>query len=191
MTFGPPRVSGVRSSHEAPKFVVSTTLEVLGWSSSTLVQGDVAAGVSEIKHQDGGDILVAGSRTLVHTLMEHDLVDEYRLMVLPVVLGSGRRLFPETPDKTVLSLTDTVRFDTGVQVHVYAPAGQATRGPVLTYVAREATSCLSTPSRGGRSVSPAGSLSTCLTPTNGSSESESTASGSRLLDARLSSPRAP
>ncbi|MBA3371883.1 MAG: dihydrofolate reductase family protein [Thermoleophilaceae bacterium] len=69
-----------------------------------------------------GHFLVAGSRTLVHSLMEHDLVDEYRLMIFPVVLGSGRRLFPETREKTVLTLADTKVFDSGVVVHTYHPA---------------------------------------------------------------------
>ncbi len=64
-------------------------------------------------------MLVIGSRTLVHTLMAHDLVDEYRIMIFPVLLGSGRRLFPETPDKTVLRLVDSRTFSTGVVVHTY------------------------------------------------------------------------
>ena len=108
-----------------PKFVVSRTPKELEWNDSTLIQGDVADEVSKLKQWDGLDILVAGSRTLVHTLMDHDLVDEYRLMVFPVVLGSGRRLFPDTPDKTVLRLVDTQTFDSGVQVHTYEPAGKA------------------------------------------------------------------
>jgi dihydrofolate reductase len=103
------------------KYVVTTTLDELEWNNSTPIKGDVAAEVAKLKEQAGGDILVAGSRTLVHTLMEHDLVDEYRLMVFPVVVGSGDRLFPETPDKTTLELTDTKTFETGVQVHTYRP----------------------------------------------------------------------
>jgi dihydrofolate reductase len=104
-----------------PKYVVTTTLDELEWNNSTPIKGDVAAEVAKLKEQDGGDILVAGSRTLVQTLMEHDLVDEYRLMVFPVVVGSGDRLFPETPDKTTLELTDTKTFETGVQVNTYRP----------------------------------------------------------------------
>jgi dihydrofolate reductase len=107
-----------------PKYVVTTTLDELEWNNSTPIRGDVAAEVAKLKQQDGGPILVAGSRALVHTLMEHDLIDEYRLMVFPVVLGSGKRLFPESPDKTTLELVDTKTFDTGVQVHTYRPAGQ-------------------------------------------------------------------
>jgi dihydrofolate reductase len=105
-----------------PKYVVTTTLDELEWENSTPIKGDVSEEVAKLKQQDGGPILVAGSRTLVHTLMEHDLVDEYRLMVFPVVLGSGKRLFPESPDKTPLELVDSKTFSTGVQVNTYRPA---------------------------------------------------------------------
>jgi dihydrofolate reductase len=107
-----------------PKYVVTTTRDELEWNNSIPIKGDVAEEVTKLKQQDGGPILVAGSRTLVHTLIEHDLIDEYRLMVFPVVLGSGKRLFPESPDKTTLELVDTKTFDTGVQVHTYRPAGR-------------------------------------------------------------------
>ncbi len=89
-----------------PKFVVSTTLADLKWNNSTLLEGDIAAAVSKLKREPGGNILVAGSAQLVQTLMEHDLVDEYRLMVFPVVLGSGKRLFAEGGDLTALRLVD-------------------------------------------------------------------------------------
>jgi dihydrofolate reductase len=105
-----------------PKLVASTTLQELDWNNSTLIEGDVADQVGKVKQEDGGPILVAGSRTLVHTLMEHGLVDEYRLMIFPVVLGSGSRLFPETPDKTELKLVDTQAFSSGVVVHTYHPS---------------------------------------------------------------------
>jgi dihydrofolate reductase len=106
-----------------PKYVASTTLRKLEWSNSALIEGDLANAVAELKQEDGGNIRVAGSRTLVHSLMEHDLVDEYRLMLFPVALGGGRRLFPETREKTVLTLADTKVFDSGVVVHTYHPAG--------------------------------------------------------------------
>jgi dihydrofolate reductase len=106
-----------------PKHVASTTLDELDWSNSQLIEGDVPEGVAKLKEQEGGALLVAGSRTLVHTLMEHGLVDEYRLMIFPVVLGSGRRLFPETPDKLPLRLVDTQAFESGVVVNSYEPAG--------------------------------------------------------------------
>jgi dihydrofolate reductase len=105
-----------------PKYVASTTLEEpLEWENSELLRGDVPEAVAALKRQDGGPILVAGSRTLVHSLMEHGLVDEWRLMIFPVVLGSGRRLFPETPEKTPLELVDTTAFPSGVVVHTYRP----------------------------------------------------------------------
>ncbi len=100
-----------------PKYVVSTTLEDPEWSNTSVMR-DVSE-VAGLKEQEGGPILVAGSRTLVHGLMEHGLVDELRLMIFPVVLGSGGRLFPETPDKTKLELVDTQAFDSGVVVHTY------------------------------------------------------------------------
>jgi RibD C-terminal domain len=76
-----------------PKFVVSAELEKPEWNNSTVLSGDVVQQVSDLKQQTGGDILINGSATLVQTLMEHDLIDEYRLMVFPIVLGGGKRLF--------------------------------------------------------------------------------------------------
>ena len=108
-----------------PKYVVTTTLDELQWDNCTAIRDDIPGEVAKLKQEDGGPILVAGSRTLVHTLMEHDLVDEYRLMVFPVALGSGARLFPESPDKLTLELTDTKTFETGVQVNTYRPAVSA------------------------------------------------------------------
>jgi dihydrofolate reductase len=105
-----------------PKYVVTKTLDELEWNNSVPVRGDVATEVAKLKQEDGGPILVAGSRTLVHALIENDLVEEYRLMVFPVVLGSGKRLFPESPDKVRLQLLDTQTFETGVQVNTYVPA---------------------------------------------------------------------
>ena len=107
-----------------PKHVVSTTLRDPTWNNSRVISGDVAREVTRLKAREGGAILVAGSRTLVHTLMAHDLVDEYRLMTFPVVLGSGRRLFPDSPHKTVLRLADTRTFGTGVVVNTYLPASR-------------------------------------------------------------------
>jgi dihydrofolate reductase len=90
-----------------PKYVVSTTLEEpLEWNNSTVVDGDVAEAVAELKREVDGDILVNGSAQLVQTLMEHDLVDEYRLMVFLIILGAGKRLFGETSDAVALRLMD-------------------------------------------------------------------------------------
>jgi dihydrofolate reductase len=89
-----------------PKYVVSTTLKDPEWNNSTVIDGDVAEAVAELKRDVDGDILVNGSVQLVQTLMEHDLVDEYRLMVFPTILGAGKRLFGETSDAAALRLVD-------------------------------------------------------------------------------------
>jgi dihydrofolate reductase len=89
------------------KYVVSTTMETADWSNSTLIRDNVAEEISALKQQEGGDILVNGSVRLVHTLIEHDLIDEYRLMVYPVVLGSGKRLFEGGAPRTPLKLVET------------------------------------------------------------------------------------
>jgi dihydrofolate reductase len=106
------------------KYVVTRTLDELEWNNSTPIRGDVAAEVAKLKDEDGGPLLVAGSRLLVHFLLDHDLVDELRLMVFPVLLGSGLRLFPERRDETTLELTATQTFATGVQVHTYRPVSR-------------------------------------------------------------------
>ena len=104
-----------------PKHVVSTTLRNPAWANCSVIGSDIAAEVARLKQRDGGPILVAGSRTLAHLLMEHQLIDEYRLMIFPVVVGSGRRLFPETPRKTDLRLANSVTFASGVMVQSYHP----------------------------------------------------------------------
>jgi dihydrofolate reductase len=108
-----------------PKYVASTTLrEPLEWNGN-LIEGDVAEGVSELKRQDGKDILVFGSAQLVRTLMEHDLIDEYRLMVFPIVVGKGKRLFEDTEETKLLRLVDTKSVGPdGVLVLTYRPAGE-------------------------------------------------------------------
>jgi dihydrofolate reductase len=111
-----------------PKYVVSTTLQNPEWHNSVVIAGDVVGDIIRLKQQAGGPILVGGSRTLVHTLMEHDLVDEFRLMIFPVILGSGRRLFPETPTKTTLRLVDSRSFNSGVVVHTYHPGAKVEPG---------------------------------------------------------------
>jgi dihydrofolate reductase len=93
------------------------------WNNSTVIKGDVAGEVSELKQEPGGDILVNGSARLVQTLMEHDLVDEYRLMVFPVVLGSGKRLFTDGDDSTPLRLVEAQPAGECLIV-TYEPAGK-------------------------------------------------------------------
>jgi dihydrofolate reductase len=106
-----------------PKYVVSSTLkDRLEWNNSTLIQGDVAEEVGKLKDQGGGPILVGGSATLVHALIEKDLVDELRLMVFPVMIGGGKRPFPESRQRKQFKLTDGQTFGSGVAVHTYEPA---------------------------------------------------------------------
>jgi len=107
-----------------PKFVVSRTLEKLEWNNSKPIKGNIAEEVSKLKQQPGQDILIAGSVELIHTLMQHDLIDEYRLMVHPVVVGSGKRLFKDKTDMKVLKLVDTKTFSSGIVVLSYQPAGK-------------------------------------------------------------------
>jgi dihydrofolate reductase len=104
-----------------PKYVVSSTLGEPGWNNSTVLEGDVAEEVSKLRQKQDGDIVVHGSATLVQTLIEHDLVDELRLMVFPVVLGTGKRLFGDTSDKKRLRLTDSKTVGDGVSILVYEP----------------------------------------------------------------------
>jgi dihydrofolate reductase len=108
-----------------PKHVVSTTLEEpLEWNNSTLIKGNVAEAVSNLKQQPGKDLLIFGSGDLLNALMQHDLIDEYRLMIFPVVVGSGKRLFRDGSDTTVLRLVDTKTFGSGVVVLTYEPAAR-------------------------------------------------------------------
>jgi dihydrofolate reductase len=102
-----------------PKYVVSKTLERADWNNSTILRGDIAQEVSALKEQDGGDILVAGSASLVRELLVHDLVDEYRLMVFPIVLGSGKRLFAGEGDAATLKLVDVKPLKSGTVILTY------------------------------------------------------------------------
>jgi dihydrofolate reductase len=106
-----------------PKYVISSTLDDPEWNNSTVLKGDVVEEVTKLKQEQDGDIVVHGSPQLVQTLIENDLVDEYRLMVFPVVLGSGKRLFGETTDKKSLRLVDSKVVGDGVSILVYQPAG--------------------------------------------------------------------
>jgi dihydrofolate reductase len=110
-----------------PKYVVSTTLDQPEWNNSTVINGDIAEELSKLKQEPGGDILVNGSAQLVRTLMEHDLTDEYRLMVFPVVLGTGKRLFDGASASTALRLTDAKPV-AEVLILTYEPAGREVAG---------------------------------------------------------------
>ncbi len=104
-----------------PKYVVSTTLDDPGWSNSTVLTGDVLDEVATLRQRVDGDVLVYASRLLVHTLVEHDLFDELRLMIYPFVLGGGERIFGETRDPKPLSLVDTRIVGEGLALLTYRP----------------------------------------------------------------------
>jgi dihydrofolate reductase len=102
-----------------PKYVVSSTLEDPDWNNSTVLKGDVVAEVAKLKDELEGEIVVPASFQLVHTLIEHDLVDELRLKIFPVVLGTGERLFGETSDTKPMRLVDTQTLGDGVAFLTY------------------------------------------------------------------------
>lgn len=114
---GAPYFNGTR------KYVVSTTLDKVEWNNSVLIKGDIIAEITKLKQEDGPDIVVHGSARLAQTLMEHDLVDTYRFLVYPVVLGSGQRLFKDG-FATKLKLVKSQSFSTGVTALVYEPDRQ-------------------------------------------------------------------
>jgi dihydrofolate reductase len=105
------------------KHVASRTLERVDWNNSTLIEGDVAAYVTDLKRQDGPEIQVHGSPGLIQTLLVHDLIDQYRLWIFPVVLGSGKRFFGEGATPAGLRLVDSQVTKTGVTANVYERAG--------------------------------------------------------------------
>ena len=114
-----PHMNGVR------KYVVSTTLvEPLAWANSTLIRDNVADEITRLKQQPGKDISISGSGTLVRSLLQDGLLDELRLMVHPIVLGSGKRLFEDGQDRKALELVDSKTFGTGVVYLTYRSAGR-------------------------------------------------------------------
>jgi dihydrofolate reductase len=108
-----------------PKYVVSSTLSDPSWTATTVVSGDVVAELRRLREEAGGDLVVHGSASLVQTLLENDLVDELRLMVFPVVLGKGKRLFGDTTAKKPMRLTDSKVVGDGVTILIYQPAPTA------------------------------------------------------------------
>ena len=110
------------------KYVASTTLEEpLAWINSTLLRGDAAEAVAGLKEQPGNNLVVFGSGELVQSLMRRDLIDEYVLLIHPLVLGSGRRLFPDRGASTALRLVDAKTTATGVVIAIYQPADRTRR----------------------------------------------------------------
>jgi dihydrofolate reductase len=114
--------------NQMPKYVVSTTLEDPEWNNSTLIKDDVPAAVAKLKQDIDGDIVVHGSATLVRALTEEGLVDEYRLMVFPLVLGSGKRLFTEDSERADLRLVDSRTVGEGIVVLTLEPASKRDPG---------------------------------------------------------------
>ncbi|WP_116949091.1 dihydrofolate reductase family protein [Jiangella endophytica] len=122
-----------RALNARPKYVVSSTLTDPKWAESTVLSGDVAAAVRELKARPGGELQVHGSGTLVRWLLDHQLVDEITLLGYPVVVGQGTRLFPDDGPDTALGLVDFRAFASGITLQVYRPAGRpqyATSTPV-------------------------------------------------------------
>ena len=113
--------------NSVPKYVVSSTLEDPDWNNSTVLRGDVVTEVSKLKHKLDGEIVVLGSPRLARTLIERDLVDELRLMVYPVVLGAGERLFGATGDKKPVRLVDTRTVGDGIAILTYESVRDAER----------------------------------------------------------------
>jgi dihydrofolate reductase len=110
------------------KHVASTTLKEVDWNNSTLIQGNVAEYVAELKSLNGPEIQVHGSPGLVQTLLEHDLIDEYRMWIFPLVIGTGKRFFGDGAIPVGLKLVDTKVFKTGVTVNTYERAGEVNPG---------------------------------------------------------------
>jgi dihydrofolate reductase len=105
-----------------PKYVVSSTLTQPEWANTTVLEGDPVEAIAKLRQEAGGDVVVHGSAQLAQTLLEHDLVDELRLMVFPVVLGTGKRLFGDPGDKKKLRLVDSKIVGDGVAILTYAGA---------------------------------------------------------------------
>ena len=103
------------------KYVVSTTLKDPPWNNSKVIKSNVVQELARLRSMPGGDILVAGSGQLVHTLMENDLIDEYRLMVYPIILGDGKRFFKEGSQKSPLRLVESKPVGSGILILVYHP----------------------------------------------------------------------
>ena len=123
-----PEEAGGKPLNDATKYVASRSRPTLEWGPSVLIDGDAAEGIAELKKGDGPELQVHGSGNLIQTLMRHNLVDEYRLWVFPVVIGSGKRLFSEGTIPSALKLVDTKVSTTGVVIGTYEPAGEVVTG---------------------------------------------------------------
>jgi len=113
-----------KALHTRPKYVASTTLSDPKWAKTTVLSGDVAAAVAELKAKPGGELQVHGSGALIRWLLANDLVDEITLLVCPVVIGQGTRLFPATGPDAALDLVDSRSTPKGVTIQIYRPTGR-------------------------------------------------------------------
>jgi dihydrofolate reductase len=123
-----PDEAGAKPLNDATKYVASRSHPTLGWGPSVLIEGDAAKGVATLKEGDGPELQVHGSGNLIQTLLRHDLVDEYRLWVFPLVIGSGKRLFSDGTVPAGLKVVDTRISTTGVTIGTYEPAGEIVTG---------------------------------------------------------------
>ena len=120
--------AGAKPLNDATKYVASRSHPTLEWSKSVLIEGDVATSVATLKQEDGPELQVHGSANLIQTLLRHNLVDQYRLWVFPLVIGSGKRLFAEGAIPAGLKLVDSKVSTTGVVIGTYQPAGEIVTG---------------------------------------------------------------
>jgi dihydrofolate reductase len=121
-------VAGAKPLNDATKYVASRSQPTLEWSNSVLIDGDAAEGIAALKKEDGPEMQVHGSGNLIQTLMRRNLVDQYRLWVFPLVIGSGKRLFSEGTIPSALKLVDSKVSTTGVVIGAYEPAGEIVTG---------------------------------------------------------------
>jgi dihydrofolate reductase len=123
-----PEEAGAKPFNDATKHVASRRRPRLEWSNSVLIEGDAADGIAALKQQDGPELQVHGSANLTQTLLRHNLVDQYHLLIFPVVIGSGKRLFAEGTIPAGLKLLDSLVSSTGVVMGTYQPAGELVTG---------------------------------------------------------------
>ena len=123
-----PEEEGAGPLNDATKYVASRGKPALSWQNSVLIEGDVAEGVAAMKQQDGPELQVHGSANLIQTLLRHNLIDQYHLLIFPVVIGTGKRLFADGAIPTGLKLIDSKVSSTGVMIGRYEPAGELVTG---------------------------------------------------------------
>jgi dihydrofolate reductase len=123
-----PEEAGAKPLNDATKYVASRSRPTLEWGPSVPIEGDAAEGIVALKKKDGPELQVHGSGNLIQTLMRHNLVDQYRLWVFPLVIGSGKRLFSDGTIPTALNLVDSKVSTTGVVIATYEPAGEIVTG---------------------------------------------------------------